>query len=178
MAKNSFHNFQNWGTIVALIISVLALVVSVYETNLMAEQQRATVWPYLYIIKNFKEDRFQLQLENNGTGPAIIESVEVSYHGQLVEDYFELLELFQPGHQVDSSTLRFSRLSEQVIRSGASRSIFEAYWSEEFIEMLEQFNEVDIKINYCSVLNECWVYDFQTNQRREGKFRARKEFDS
>lgn len=178
MPKSNFNNFQNWGTVFALLISVLALTVSIYETNLMAEQQRATVWPYLYIGRNYKINNFELELFNNGTGPAIIKSVEISVGDRPVEDYYELFKVLEPGHQIKMDSVKISRLKEQVIRAGDNRIILSLPWSDAVNEVVDQIDRVNIKINYCSVLYECWTYDFQTNERIEGNFRAKVEFEN
>ncbi len=77
MSKNNLLTFQNIGTLLALLISVLALVVSIYEANLLKVQQTALVWPYLTVSPNYNAQRFSFIAENNGTGPAVIKSVEV-----------------------------------------------------------------------------------------------------
>lgn len=144
----------------------------------MAVQQKATVWPYLYIAKNYKQDNFELELFNNGTGPAIIKSVEFSVGDRLVEDYFELFKVIKSDNQINFDSIKISRLKEQVIRAGANRVLLSVGWSEEVREMVNQWDEVNIKINYCSVLDECWTYDFQTNERKEGTFKAKVEFEN
>lgn len=176
--NKGLNQFQNWGTLAAIAISVLALFVSIYQTNLMADQQRATVWPYLYIARNYKADVFQLELFNNGTGPAIIESVEFSVDGQPVADYVELFDAVVPSHQVRFDSVSISRVSEQVIRAGFSKIMIEIGWNDEMRKVIDQIDKVDIKIHYCSVLEECWTYDFRTNERTKGQFSAREEFEN
>lgn len=70
-------------SILAMVISLLTLWVLYKQTNLMSEQQKLSVLPYLTIIhKNMGHPNYQLVLENNGVGPAFIESITIKYKGK------------------------------------------------------------------------------------------------
>ncbi len=76
---------RNWSadrivSISAIIISLSTLIVFIYQTRLMAEQQRLSVMPYVtFGLRNTGGPNFTLFLSNDGIGPAFIESTKVFY---------------------------------------------------------------------------------------------------
>jgi len=65
----------------AMSISIITLIIFIYQTNLMSRQNYLSILPYLSLsISNSPIDgTFKLKLENHGVGPAIIESVTCIY---------------------------------------------------------------------------------------------------
>ncbi|NNE77595.1 MAG: hypothetical protein HKN31_11045 [Pricia sp.] len=65
----------------AMTISFITLIIFIYQTNLISKQNYIFILPYLSIstTDNPADDTFELNLTNNGVGPAIIESVTMIY---------------------------------------------------------------------------------------------------
>lgn len=85
MSKNKRKwNSEKMLSISAMSISFLTLVIFIYQTNLLSKQNYLSILPYLAITTTYNkaEDNFELNIENHGVGPAIIESVRVSYQGE------------------------------------------------------------------------------------------------
>jgi hypothetical protein len=90
-------------SVFAVIISLVALGVSVYEAkilgdqkSIMFEQQKAAVWPYLRDEESFVYDAgftYVYGLENKGVGPAIVEKAELRLNGELIADYNQLYQI-------------------------------------------------------------------------------------
>ena len=63
----------------ALAVSIFALAIGAWQTRLMQSQARASVWPHLEVgytyNSNVDENGFIWRIDNNGVGPARIESV-------------------------------------------------------------------------------------------------------
>lgn len=86
--------------VLAVMISLVALGVSVYEAKIlhdqkgiMFEQQKAAVWPYLRDEESFVYDTsftYVYGLENKGVGPAIVEQAELWLNKELITDYQDL----------------------------------------------------------------------------------------
>ncbi len=169
--------FQTIGTLLALVISSLALFVSIYEANILKSQQESMVWPYLTVSKNYSSDGFSFVVNNNGTGPAIVKSMEVRYKGQPVQDFDALLDRIKPDRKIGYDRLRMSGLNNDVVKVGERRIIFNMPWDKETRKMSESMIYVQVVVQYCSVLGDCWVYDFENDEHRKGKFRAEVEFD-
>jgi hypothetical protein len=69
--------------IAATITSVCALLITVYQTVLIRDQQLNSVWPYLLANTSIDEHgKATIQVTNNGVGPAIIEKVTIEYKGK------------------------------------------------------------------------------------------------
>ncbi len=174
--KKQRETFQSLGTLAALIISVLALIVSLYETDLLRTQQEAMVWPYLRVDEKYNNEGFGLTASNNGTGPAIITSVEVIYNGKAVYNFAELADAMFPKLDVGYSVINTSSVNKTVFRNGEERSMFFIPWTDEIRKEFENLNELTIKIAYKSVLEESWLYEYPSGQRTKTDFVASKEF--
>ena len=63
----------------ALFVSLLTLMVFVYQTNLIRKQQYRSVYPHLSITNFYSGSvDYQFVLKNDGVGPALIQSVDIS----------------------------------------------------------------------------------------------------
>ncbi|MFD2586771.1 hypothetical protein ACFSQJ_07505 [Croceitalea marina] len=181
MKSNSKRElFQSLGTATALIISVLALVVSIYEANLLKAQQKATVWPYFSISQGYNSEGFSIYGLNNGTGPALINSVEVSFNGQSVTNYLDLLNKVSPETTIGYNQIKQGVLNNTVLKAGEERLLFFIAWSDETRKIVEKMNEeeVSIIVQYCSVLDECWIFNYPSGKRVKENFKATTEFEN
>jgi len=175
-AQNNLNLFQNIGTILALVISIAALFVSIYEANLLKAQQRATVWPYVSVGPNYSSKGFSLIASNNGTGPAVIKSFELLRNGQAFRSYDELLDAIKPDRTVCYDVLKMRQLNNSVLKASEARVIFNMPWNEETREIAKNIGEIQIKVQYCSVFDDCWVYDLVHDTHELGRFKAAVEF--
>ena len=56
----------------AVFLSLAALVVAIFQTAILREQQRASAWPFLQVASKVDNDVFSYSLYNFGVGPARI----------------------------------------------------------------------------------------------------------
>ncbi|MBV6653605.1 MAG: hypothetical protein KI786_07615 [Mameliella sp.] len=175
-ASGYINRFQNTGTLLALVISVLALFVSVYEAQLIRDQQKAMVWPYLTVTSNYSGKGFAFEANNNGVGPALIKSIEVRYQGNPVENFDDLLDHIKPDRKVGYGSIRMSSFNQTVMKAGEEREIFLMPWEDETRLIVTKMPEVGIKVCFCSVLEDCWIYDSATKAVSPGVFKAEVEF--
>ncbi|MCI4671259.1 MAG: hypothetical protein MRZ79_24175 [Bacteroidia bacterium] len=169
-------SFRYFGTGLAILISISALMVSIYEANLLRTEQRALVWPYLSVRHSYNSQGFSFIATNNGTGPAIVKSVEVSLNDTLMEDYDQLLDLVRPQRKIGYDFIRMGALNNTVMKAGEEREIFHMPWTEETRLMAARLAKAQFKVNYCSVLEDCWIHEKKSNSHEKGKFSAKKEF--
>ena len=87
MMRKEFWNIEKIVGLTALIVSLLTLIVFVYQTNLLRKQQYMSAYPHLSLM-NEKSGTLQYSfgLSNHGVGPAFIESVKVSASNDMVYD--------------------------------------------------------------------------------------------
>ncbi|GMN09057.1 hypothetical protein MTsPCn9_04870 [Croceitalea sp. MTPC9] len=171
--------FQSIGTATALIISVLALVVSIYEANLLKAQQKATVWPYFSISQGYNSDGFSIYGLNNGTGPALVTSVSVTFNGEPAVNYMDFLKIVKPDNTIGYDIIRQNKMNNTVFKAGEERLLFFMRWNEETREIVEKMEkeEVNITVQYCSVLEECWTFEYPSGERKKKKFKSALEFE-
>lgn len=169
--------FQSLGTISALIISILALVVSIFEANILKSQQKATVWPYVTVQPGYNSEGFRIVAMNKGVGPAIIKSVQVEYDGQPVNTYLDLLKRAKPDNKLSYSNISTNRINGIVMAPNERITMMDLPWEPDtraILPLLE--SKVRIRIQYCSVLDECWYYEYPGDIREQEKFKAQSEF--
>jgi len=77
--------------VAALVVSVSAVVVGIYEASLQRHHDRAEVWPHLEIQVFTKEGGAQIDLENSGIGPALVQSVTVTVDGKPMSSWSDVL---------------------------------------------------------------------------------------
>ena len=176
MAKN-LNLFQNLGTLLALVISVSALFVSIYEANLMKAQQKAMVWPHLVVDKMYNSDGFSFIARNNGIGPALVKSIEYRYDGEPKRNYSELMKAINPNFSLDYGVIKIGVLHNTVMKAGEERLLFNMPWTDETRELSKYMNNVIVKVNYCSVLEDCWIFDSTKKEHTPGRFEAALEFN-
>jgi len=96
-----FRDPQNIIAVGVTVISLCALIVSVFQTSLLNEERellreysRASVWPHLEITLGKSHDKndesisqLSLILTNSGVGPAIITDVKVTYNDTIAKNW-------------------------------------------------------------------------------------------
>ena len=176
MSKSSTERYQSIGTALAIIISLFAMFISLYEANIMKSQQSAMVWPYLDLSQQFNNDGFAIEISNKGTGPAIITSVQVDYNGIPVENIDVLMDSLNPNRTFDYDILRNSTVGNQVFMSGEKRIIFGLQYNDETWVVQRNLGKIRIRIGYKSVLEEHWFFDSEDGSHAQEKFEAVQEF--
>jgi len=166
-------SFAQWGSALAILISTLALVVSIYEANLLKEQQRSMVWPYVNITMQYNSEGFRVQAENDGIGPALIHSIEIRHQELALTSWFDVLDRLQPGHQIGYDIMQSNTLNGTVLKAGEVKTLMGLPWREDTRPLAEQINQLQYRICYCSVLDDCWVLSSEDPTPRPGKM----EFD-
>lgn len=68
----------------AMSLSVITLIIFIWQTNLMSRQNYFSILPYLQlsVLDDRADGSYELSLKNHGVGPAILESVVLEYQGE------------------------------------------------------------------------------------------------
>lgn len=92
--KNKFWTSEKTIGLTALLVSLSTLIVFVYQTNLIRQQQYMSVYPYLNLTNMYSGTlRYNYTLSNEGIGPAFIESVKVSTsNSKIYEDVIDYVD--------------------------------------------------------------------------------------
>lgn len=168
-----------WGSLLALAVSAMALAVGSYQTllmqrqtRLMQVQARASVWPRVDIGYNYDNGTnadFDLHLENNGVGPAIVRSVRLSLDGKPMHHWSEVI----AGIATKGGTAHaeLSGIADIVIPPSTNRDTLVRALSIHDPELARKLfgalKRLDMHVCYCSVYDECWVARLDSSKPRK-----------
>ncbi|MEP0134343.1 MAG: hypothetical protein ABJJ25_08950 [Eudoraea sp.] len=155
----------------AMSISVLTLIIFIYQTNLMSKQNYLSILPYLQIsTSNDKaENTFSLDIKNHGVGPAIIESVIIYYKGEKhdLREYDNYLYNFLRSEVPVLDSIKFfssSTIDKGIaIPANSNYNVFKILDSEKDYDLLTSSLENLLKkgmyyeITYRSIQDERWI---------------------
>lgn len=153
----------------ALVLSLCGLFISIYETRLVREEQRASVWPHVEVGTSVNAERVRFHVRNTGVGPARIRAAAVLHQGDTLAGWEEMLRRVADG-PVSLTGRSFSLINGAVLPpSSAREEIFELATDdvaspEGLIADLRQAvigGEVDVTTCYCSVYGACWSSSLQ-----------------
>ena len=143
----------------AIILSVCALGVSIYQAKIMRETQRATVWPFIEILPSNYGGETSLGVYNKGIGPAMIQTVYLTVDDKPFQNWRQLFDHYATD---DKIPFTWSSISGRVL---APNDLIKAIQleSEDARAFQSVMGTMELNICYCSVYKECW----NTNLKRE-----------
>ncbi|MBK7873554.1 MAG: hypothetical protein IPJ74_24265 [Saprospiraceae bacterium] len=138
-------------------VSIITLLIFIYQTNLMREQQHVAVWPCLEWLPSCCTEEFggYLQVENKGIGPAAVQSVNVQFKGKSVNSIDELFTMAVGHSNFEYYT---STVESRVLAPGEKIKMFtipNLEWASKVDSVLRR-NNFEVEICYCSVYMDCW----------------------
>ena len=148
----------------AVVLSVCGLFISIYETSLIREQQRASVWPNVEIQPSIRNDSLKIFVQNSGIGPARIMNASVSYQGEVKDNWADVINSFNfrsdemSDYQslIQGSVLPPDSEQEMIFRVASSAENPQTNLAIQIGRSILQEN-LNITICYCSVYDECWT---------------------
>ncbi len=173
-----FRDPQNIIAVGITIISLCALIVSVFQTRVLQEERelireysRASVWPHLdfgHSKSHNKNDgsitRLSFNLTNSGVGPAIITDVKVSYNDSIAKNWWHLFEIMEIPDSIGTN-IKNSSFNDRVIKIGETIETINfdnnLPLANAFIERAQK-NKLSIEIYYESIYGEKWKYSKNT----------------
>ncbi len=79
--------------VMVVIIAVCAVVVSVWQVRISQQHNKLSVMPYLNFFSGWVSDStWRLSLMNEGIGPAIVQSTELTYKGKTYNHWDAVLD--------------------------------------------------------------------------------------
>ncbi len=151
--------FQTLVGLSAIILSVCALGVSMYQAKIMRETQSATVWPFIEILPSNNDGESSLGIYNKGIGPALIQTVSLRVNDEPFKNWQQLFDQYA---NEESVAYTWSSISGRVL---APNDVVNAIQlkTEDARAFQSAMRGMDFNICYCSVYKECW----ETNLKRE-----------
>ncbi len=150
----------------ALAVSIFALAIGAWQTRLMQSQARASVWPHLEVgytyNSNVDENGFIWRIDNNGVGPARIESVALTLDGKPMKSWPAVLMAlgFHGEMRVSTTSLAGEVIPPSLNRETAIETIRvnQRDAAALFKAAVPRFR---MDVCYCSVYDDCWVAHWQ-----------------
>ena len=153
----------------AVLIGVCALAVSLYETSLMREEQRAAVMPLIELGRSYylggsetsnDEWRLSLHAENVGIGPARILDFRVYVDGVPKPTWNAAVRTLI-GRDI-AVEYGQSTINGRTIPPDRQITMFDLHDRELTAEIIGEFDRVDFQACFCSVFDECWTTNYST----------------
>ena len=146
--------------IAATITSVCALIVTVYQTKLTREQQLNSVWPYLIIYDVVDENQqASLMVSNYGIGPAIIDSVRVTYKERSYSSPVDVVKAISKGLNRGEYGMQWFQTSlskGSVIPQGQTSNWIIVNNPADNAIFRKELSEIKAYIYYHSIYEEHW----------------------
>ena len=149
----------------ALLASAAASIATVVQTNVVAKQLSASVWPYLTIEPTFSPDEVSLAVIDDGLGPALIRDVVLTIDGKPQVRWRDALRAIarkSPTLRKDGTPMRLREHdfgSGSVIRPGESATIIDVRGPLVKDLKIASATSIDMTICYCSILQQCWIVE-------------------
>lgn len=143
----------------AIVLSLAALGVSVFEVSTIRDEQRIQVWPYVDLVTRFGPEGFQLEARNKGIGPARVRTTRVLLEGRAYEDLDELI-LNTVGEENAFSYDLYSTTNpaRSVMSPDEVVVLFGVPWEPRTRLLAQRWTDrIEVELCYCSVYDDCWL---------------------
>jgi hypothetical protein len=165
-------------TLPTLVISVALAYFSFVQADASRKMQRTETWPYVsYGTGNSSPDRkdeISFSLSNDGVGPARLQEMEFVYNGRPMAGPLEFFRDCCAAAARTAKTLSFATDQvDGVLRPGEKRDFIRLAKTDDNAVLWQRLNgerwKVVVRTCYCSIFDDCWVYDSRKGQPDEVK---------
>ncbi len=152
-------------TVGAVILSIVAISISLLEVFTLRTHQRASVWPYLQIASSYSREGFAIMLENKGVGPAIVERFQITLDDEPTAGIDQLIvDVVGQDNAFSYDNYNVANPSNSVVSASEELRLFSFQWDERTrLFELGARDRVNIEICYCSIHKDCWLAEWRTN---------------
>jgi hypothetical protein len=152
----------------ALLISTIAAFASIYQSRIVAQQFSATVWPYVSLDRTNSPSLLELDVRNDGLGPAIVHSVSITYDGKpqaSLEALFAGLAQDARSRSTIRAALRAGQKLSLTTSTPVAGMVIAANTQHTIVRMegqtlVQQFfpriKRFGLSLCYCSLTGACW----------------------
>ena len=156
-------------TVPTFIISIALAYATFVQADATRKMQMSETWPYIsYGTSNAQPDgtkEISMVLGNNGVGPARLEAMQLIYKGKPMRTPREFL------RECCAGDTRFDFMSspvEGVLRPGERTEFIRLVRTDANAVIWDKLNDerwkATIRSCYCSIFDDCWVYDSSTKK--------------
>jgi len=144
----------------AMTVSILSLVVYIYQAKIMQEQQQTSVWPYLeWTVTTSTTDGFYISVINKGVGPAIVKKTRLTLDSTETNSVQLTRDLF--GKKIDSLWAFYTSVNDRVLAPGEEVRLLHVKDGAHARLVLPSpellFRRVTYEITFASIYGDCWT---------------------
>jgi hypothetical protein len=143
-------------SVLSLLVSLFTLIFFVVQTNIMQSQQQASVWPYLEVKVGIFENKFYIDIQNKGVGPAIVEYASFEHHGKKYDNFVEVAKDIVRDSTLNYSNIITSSIQKSVISASEKVRIFQSSELKHSTKLINNTSEIKIAIRYRSIYGKKW----------------------
>jgi hypothetical protein len=177
-----------------LLVSVSSLIVAIVHSRTLERMADANVklveassWPFLAYSTGDEQDGkpdINMSVDNNGIGPAKIESFVVTWNKKPQRNAAVFLKACCGYEHKLGDGLQFSVVQGQVLRAGSRLNFLDLPRNAETAGAWDRLkadrvsSKLDVNICYCSVFDECWggdITEFTLHPKRVARCHASKQ---
>jgi len=152
----------------ALLISTVAALASIYQSRIIAQQFSATVWPYVSMDTTNSPSLLELDVRNDGLGPAIVRSVHLTYDGKPQASLEALFAQLAQDAQTRSTIRAALRAGQKlslttstpvagmVVAANSQHTIIRMEGSILVQQFRSRIKRFGLSLCYCSLTGTCW----------------------
>lgn len=138
----------------ALVVSVTAVVVGLYEAALQRKHDVAEVWPHLEISTWVNDTSATFQIDNTGLGPAVVQFVDVRVDGKAQRTWDDALRTLYghepPPHSEATAVEHALRPGDRtVLVTLPIRDVPRDFWT--------WAGRLSVRVCYASVFEQHWI---------------------
>jgi hypothetical protein len=145
--------------IAALLVSAVSAFALIYQTRVIGQQYAATIWPYMSVTSSYGPHGLSIEVANDGLGPALIESAQLTIDGKPVPTwgwYLQDLKAIPVLQHVRASISASSIGPSTTIRPGDTKSLFAIAFKPTVDPGALATHWVGLRMCYCSINSSCW----------------------
>ncbi|HPU14757.1 MAG TPA: hypothetical protein PK808_01635 [Polymorphobacter sp.] len=160
----------------AFIISLVSLWLGIQHGRAMEKLVAANSWPNIefdtIVDRRGTSDAAELQLllDNNGIGPARVETLELWHHGVPLADIAALTQALGGGLKVESASV------SGFVIGARQKQMLVTLTAEDGVHRVAAFLQgagaITARVCYCSVFDECYVNDTRDRLPRPQRVKA------
>jgi hypothetical protein len=158
----------------ALLISTVAAAATVYQTRVLASQFSAAVWPYVSFDETNSPTVLEIDIRNDGLGPAIVRSVKLTWDGvpeASVEAMFRTLASRDPQalHAIRAALRAGAAMKlttstptvGMVVPANSQHTVIRIEGAVMVQRFRPEMARLGMSLCYCSLTGSCWTQSYQ-----------------
>jgi hypothetical protein len=155
-ARRWYTEPETFIAVAALIVSISAVAVGLYEAALQRHHDRAEVWPHPEIQVFTKQTGAAIMLENTGIGPAIVQTAVVTVDGRPQHNWSDVLRAL---NGIEPSPFSNFSTVQHGLRPGDRLPMIDMPVADTPRDFWKSIARVGVSICYSSVFDQHWVVE-------------------